>query len=119
MAQDNLVMMARKIRSIVEKICFEIEKPKLGGENVIVEIDESCFGKRKHNRGKRTRSQWVFGCIDRNTKEVLIVPVERRNKDTLLPIIQEYILPGNLKKKFKKKVLKKKFLKKKFLRKSF
>lgn len=67
---------------------------KLGGPNVIVEIDESKFGKRKYNRGKHVEGQWVFGAYDRSTGRCLMVPVESRNSETLLPIIEQWILPG-------------------------
>ena len=60
----------------------------------IVEIDESCFGKRKYARGRVLRSQqWVFGGIDVQTKKCFLVPVARRDTQTLLPIINEFILP--------------------------
>ena len=36
----------------------------------------------------------VFGGICRETKTCFLVPVERRDKDTLLPIIDAHILPG-------------------------
>ena len=67
---------------------------KIGGEGLTVEIDESKFGKRKYNKGKRVEGQWVFGGICRETGDFFTVPVERRDADTLLPIIKDHILPG-------------------------
>ena len=61
----------------------------------MVKIDESCFGKQKYNRGRILREQqWVFGGIDIQTKKCFMVEVDQRNTQTLLPIIQQYILPG-------------------------
>ena len=47
--------------------------------------------------GNITRAdQWmVFGGIDTTTRETFFVPVEDRSADTLIPIIQENILPGS------------------------
>lgn len=42
----------------------------------IVELDESKFGKRKYNRGKRIQGQWVFGGIDRESGNCSLVPAE-------------------------------------------
>jgi hypothetical protein len=42
---------------------------KIGGPGHIVEIDESKFGKRKFNRGKRVEGTWLLGMIDIGTKE--------------------------------------------------
>ena len=67
---------------------------KLGGPGVIVEIDESKFGKRKYHRGHHVEGQWVFGGYERGTGRTFMVPVEDRSTDTLLPIIKEWILPG-------------------------
>jgi hypothetical protein len=36
----------------------------------------------------------VFGGIDLQTKECFTVEVDKRNSQTLIPIIQQYILPG-------------------------
>jgi hypothetical protein len=76
---------------------------KLGGPGIIVEMDESKFGKRKYNRGHRVDGNWVWGCVerivDRNTgkctagKSVMVV-VPRRNIETLMPLILRFILPG-------------------------
>lgn len=54
----------------------------IGGPGKILEIDESKFGKRKYNRGHRVEGH----CF--------MVPVEQRNRETLLPNIKDYILPG-------------------------
>jgi len=67
---------------------------KIGGPGTVVEIDETVLTKRKYNRGQlRADTQWFFGGVERGTKKVFLVPVERRNADTLLPLIAEHILP--------------------------
>ena len=50
----------------------------------------------KHHRGRYIEGQWIFGGICRETKACFLVPVEHRDKDTLLPIIRahRYCLPG-------------------------
>ena len=48
----------------------------------------------KHHRGHYIEGQWIFGGICRETKACFLVPVECRDKDTLLPIIRAHILPG-------------------------
>ncbi|CAF1282430.1 unnamed protein product [Didymodactylos carnosus] len=68
----------------------------IGGVGHVVEIDESAWTKRKYNRGRVVGNQWVFGGIDRDTRECFAVTVDRRDPRTLLPIIQQYVLPGIL-----------------------
>ncbi|CAF5071072.1 unnamed protein product, partial [Rotaria sp. Silwood1] len=36
--------------------------------------------------------QWVFGGLDTITRKCFLVPVDRRDRATLLPIIQQYVL---------------------------
>ena len=67
---------------------------KIGGPGMIVEIDESAFGKRKYERGRLTAVKWVFGGIERGTGKCFMVQVESGNAETLLPLIQEWIGPG-------------------------
>ena len=69
---------------------------QIGRPGRTVEIDESKFGKMKYDRSRYIEGQWVFGGICRETKACFLVPVERRDKDTLLPIIRAHILPGIL-----------------------
>lgn len=66
----------------------------IGGPGTTVEIDESKFGKMKYHRGLKIEGKWVFGGLCRETKACFLVPVERRDKETLLPIIRAQILPG-------------------------
>ncbi|XP_076106327.1 uncharacterized protein LOC143074994 [Mytilus galloprovincialis] len=73
---------------------LEIDSEKIGGENVIVEIDESKFGKRKYHKGRRVEGQWVFGGIERDSKKSFFASVENRTKETLLKLIKDNIKPG-------------------------
>jgi hypothetical protein len=35
---------------------------QMGGENIIVKVDETKLGKRKYNRGHRIEEELVIGC---------------------------------------------------------
>ena len=53
-------------------VCREkllIDNHAIGGPGKTVEIDESAFGKRKHNRGCHRNTYWVFGGIQRESNE--------------------------------------------------
>ena len=68
----------------------------IGGQGVVVEIDESKFGKRKYNRGKYIEGVWVFGGIERDRKENCFYCVVRdRTAETLLDLIKKHIRPGS------------------------
>ena len=71
-------------------------RQQIGGvaPNNTVEIDESLFGKRKNNVGRIVNGQWILGGIHRTTGECFLEPVNVRNAATLLPIIQNWVLPG-------------------------
>ena len=68
---------------------------KIGGQGLIVEIDEAKFGNRKYNRGHVIKGKWVLGGICHETKEVFLEEAERRDKHTLLPIILEKVAQGS------------------------
>ncbi|KAK2702880.1 hypothetical protein QYM36_018535 [Artemia franciscana] len=67
---------------------------RLGGEGIIVEIDEAKLGKRKYNRGRIVDGVWVFGGIERFTGNSFMVAVPDRSSATLLGTIRDRILPG-------------------------
>ena len=71
----------------------------LGGPGRIVQIDECLLAKAKrsrNNRARPVREQWVFGAYDVEAKVGWIELVENREADTLLPLIQEWCLPGTV-----------------------
>ena len=74
-------------REVCEEIVMKRSLP-IGGPGKRVQIDESKFGKRKYHRGHHIEGQWVFGGIEEESRRNFLVCVERRNADTLIPIIK-------------------------------
>jgi transposase-like protein len=73
------------------------EDAVIGGDNIVVEIDESKFGKRKYNRGHRVEGVWVVGGVEKTAeKRIFVVPVEDRTKVTLLGLIRKHVKPGSI-----------------------
>ena len=64
--------------------------PKIGGIDKIVEVDESKFGKRKYNRGRRVEGVWVLGFYERKGP-IILLPVETRDALTLKRHLKKYI----------------------------
>jgi hypothetical protein len=62
---------------------------------IIVEVDESKFGKVKYGHGHRVEGVWVVGGVARTPgREVFAVSVTDRSADTLKAVLQMYIRPG-------------------------
>jgi transposase-like protein len=74
-----------------------IKRKRIGGPGIVVEIDESKFGRRKYNRGHRVEGVWVMGGVER-TKErgVFLVEVPDRRAETLLKLIKKYVRDGSI-----------------------
>jgi transposase-like protein len=69
----------------------------IGGEGVIVEIDESKFGKRKYNRGHRVEGVWVIGGVERTAQKLMFAEVvERRDSATLTEVISRHVAAGSI-----------------------
>ena len=81
-------------REVCDTILQKHENNIIGGPGVIVEIDESKFGKRKYHKGRRVDGVWVFGGIERDSKKCFLTTVEDRTADTLVNIIKQHIKPG-------------------------
>ncbi|KAL3106581.1 hypothetical protein niasHT_018223 [Heterodera trifolii] len=73
-----------------------VQQQKIGGVNDVVEMDETCWVKQKHNRGKPKKgcSKWFFGAIERG--QAFCVAVKDRKKKTLYKLIKKWIRPGSV-----------------------
>lgn len=67
---------------------------QIGGVGEVVEIDEAKFGKRKYNRGKRVKGNWVLGGVERGSGRSFLVPVKDRSRKTLVRLIRRWVRPG-------------------------
>lgn len=72
----------------------------IGGQDIEVEIDETLIVRRKYNRARTLSQIWLFGGIERNSKQSFVValtdPNEQKNKETLLRLIRKFVLPGSI-----------------------
>ena len=93
LAKNTVIGWKQFCRDICQEY-FILNPIQLGGIGCTIEIDESCFVSRKYSRGHLVREQWVFGGYDIDTKESFMVSVDRRDAQTLLPIIQQFIMPS-------------------------
>ena len=76
---------------------FNHDDVVIGGPGIIVEVDESKFGKRKYNRGHRVEGVWVVGGIERTgLKRVFLATVEARNGETLMALLGRHVAPGSI-----------------------
>lgn len=66
----------------------------LGGNGIIVEIDVTKIWKRKHHRNSSAPVKWEVGGYERESGEIFLVQVEKKDKATLLEVIKERVLPG-------------------------
>ena len=76
---------------------LDFEDIIIGGENIIVEIDESKFGKRKYNRGHDVFGAWVLCGVERTPdRKFFLVEVPDRIAETLIEIIKAHVFPYQL-----------------------
>ena len=69
----------------------------IGGEGIVVEIDESKFGKRKYSRGHRVDSVWVLGMVERTfERRIVLLRLKKRDKLTLYTLIIKYVAKGSI-----------------------
>ena len=74
------------------------ERPlKIGGPGKIIEFDETLLMKPKYNCGRILRGQKLVVCIVEhgNRENFLIFCVPHRSRKFLIPLFENYILPGS------------------------
>ncbi|KAG8230332.1 hypothetical protein J437_LFUL000603 [Ladona fulva] len=83
--------------SYVRDVCREdilASHTKLGGEGVVVEVDEALIGRRKSNVGRPLMGQWVLGGFERGSRKVFFSVIPDRSAATLLHHIRRNVAPG-------------------------
>lgn len=97
-SRKTVTLFFHKLRVVMSD--YLVPNPiRLGGPNSVVEIDETCLGrKRKYNRGafRGSGQKWVIGFIDRQSQKCHIQFVLNRTRDTLLPIIESGVAPDTV-----------------------
>ncbi|EEQ81141.1 hypothetical protein NCER_102633, partial [Vairimorpha ceranae BRL01] len=89
--RSSVLEVCNKLRSLRGLDLYLNKFNKIGKENVIVEIGKSKFGKRKYNRGHRVEDAWVVGTVDRNTKRIVLIKLEKEDSLTLATFCKKYI----------------------------
>ncbi|CAK1581892.1 unnamed protein product [Parnassius mnemosyne] len=78
-------------------VIYQIERQevisKIGGPGKVVQIDESKFGKRKYNKGRRIEDHWILGHIDDGSEDLglEVCPENIRSADVLMPLIKKHV----------------------------
>nr|XP_036223396.1 uncharacterized protein LOC118681731 [Bactrocera oleae] len=71
---------------------------KIGGPGKKVQIDESKFGKRKYNKGRRVEGHWVLGMVEDGSENLRleVCPDNVRSAEVLIPLIEKPVAPGTI-----------------------
>lgn len=90
-SRKTIRLYRKKLKKLL-KTAFKKEKVKLGGANIIVEVDESKVGSRKYNRGRFIDGVWVLGLVERTPeRRIILIKLKNRNKKTLTKKIKKYV----------------------------
>ena len=85
-SSKTITAFTKYFRQLVSE-SLEDEDTIIGGDGIIVEIDEYKLGKRKYNRGHRVEGVWVLGGVERtDSRKVFLVEVPDRSAETLLSL---------------------------------
>jgi transposase-like protein len=95
-SQTTTVDWFRFCREICVAHLLIVDSGMIGGEGVVVEIDESKFGHRKYHVGRVVEGTWIFGGIERDSAKSFFEPVADRSESTLMEVIKRRIRLGTI-----------------------
>ncbi|KII66190.1 hypothetical protein RF11_12014 [Thelohanellus kitauei] len=64
---------------------------QIGGNGVVVEIDETKIGNNKHYMKNPINGAWTHGCVERTDERRVFLVVPDRTEATLLDIIRTHL----------------------------
>ena len=80
---------------IATAVELQLNGPLLGGDRVVVQVDEALIGRRKYNRGRLVQGTWVVWMID-EPGNIRLEICERRDATTLGNIMARHVAPGSI-----------------------
>jgi hypothetical protein len=90
-------MWITRLQQILQnQILYKIKERsiKVGDVGIDVHLDESHFGKRKHNREDHTEGVWWGKKYKR--RNFFVITVDNSNAETRNDLSIEYVLPGSI-----------------------
>lgn len=97
--KHSTVTVSTEVRFFRELVssCLSEEDIVVGGPGVVVEVDESKFGKVKYGHGHRVDGVWVVGGVERTVeRRIFLKAVPDRSAETLTAILRANIAPGSI-----------------------
>ena len=96
LSEKTVTSLLSKFRALVSGDIQDRDS-QIGGPGIVVEIDETAFGKRKYGVGRIVKETWVFGGVERTPERRMFARVvSDRSAKTLLEDISECIAPGSI-----------------------
>jgi transposase-like protein len=69
----------------------------IGGPGVIVEVDESKFGKVKYGQEHQVDGAWILGGVERTKKRrFFLIRVDNRKEETLIKVLSRHVTPSSI-----------------------
>jgi transposase-like protein len=94
--RQTVSSLKKNIKFLLEED-FKKQDIVLGGKDVVVEIDESKFGRRKYHKGRKVEGVWVLGMVEKTPeRKIVCLPVDKRDGATLIPLIKKYVHPESI-----------------------
>ena len=92
LASATAALLMHKLVGACAQWCQAADR-MIGGIQHVVELDETQLSRKKHDKGRAIPGSdvWIFGGIDRDTKDIFVQRVQKRDAKTLIPIIQEKV----------------------------
>ena len=92
-SEPRVVVRYKYLRTVCDRM-LNLEVGPIGGSGLHVEIDETHFFQNKYHLGRPTemqRREYVFGILCKETKQVVMIRVQRCDKATLWPLMLQYV----------------------------